>query len=183
MRYTYIFDFDGVLVNTMPAHFAAYRQALAEVHVPVDEKMFYSQAGKTGREQLRHFITMAGAEVDLEQVYARTRQILRTNPLPMEGIACNLELLSLLRQAGIRLAIATGSSRARILPLLADHGIVVDVLVTAEDVQQGKPAPDLFLYAAEKLGVAPRDCVVVEDSEAGIQAAQSAGMQVLHYLG
>ncbi len=181
MTFSYIFDFDGVLANSMPAHFAAYRQALAEVHIPVDERMFYAQAGRTGPETIRYFAKQAGVEVDVDRVYERTRELLRAPVPPVVAIPCNVALLKALRLAGAPVAIATGSSRARVLSLLRENGIEVDVLVTAEDTPRGKPFPDLFLRAAELLKIEPADCVVIEDSEVGIQAAQAAGMQALRY--
>ena len=181
-EYAYIFDFDGVLVNTMPAHFAAYQQALAEVGVPIDEKQFYSQAGMTGREQIRYFAQKAGVTVDADAVYARTRAIRSQHTQPTEGIGCNLALLRILRATGVRVAVATGSSRPSILPIMAEHGIEADAIVTSEDITRGKPHPDLFLAAAAALGVPPHNCIVIEDSDAGIAAAQAGGMQALRFF-
>lgn len=181
MGLAYIFDFDGVLVNTMSAHFSAYGQALAEVGVPIDKDQFYSQAGMTGHEQISFFAKKAGVAIDVGRVYERTREIRLEQPQPTEGIACNLELLRLLRGAGVPVAIATGSSRPSILPIMREHGMEADAIVTAEDIQRGKPFPDLFLRAAEALKIAPADCVVVEDSDVGIEAARAAGMAALRF--
>jgi HAD superfamily hydrolase (TIGR01509 family) len=181
MGRAYIFDFDGVLVNTMAAHFSAYGQALAEVGVAIDKEQFYRQAGMTGREQIRYFAEKAGLSIDVGRVYERTREIRRDQPQPTQAIACNVELLRLLRSAGVPVAIATGSSRPSILPMMREHGIEADAIVTAEDIQRGKPFPDLFLRAAEALRVTPADCVVVEDSEVGIEAARAAGMRALRF--
>lgn len=65
MKYAYIFDFDGVLVNTMEAHFACYKQAMEEEDVPIDKKQFYFQAGMTGREQMKYFAKEAGKQIDV----------------------------------------------------------------------------------------------------------------------
>lgn len=181
MKFAYIFDFDGVLVYTMEAHFACYGQALAEVGVPIDREVFFSHAGMTGREQLRFFADQAGVSIDVEQVYARTRELRATLAAKTEAIACNLALLRLLRAQGVPVAIASGSSRPSILPIMHEHGIEVDAIVTSEDITRGKPFPDLFLAAAAQLGVAPEQCIVVEDSDVGIQAARSAGMKALRF--
>jgi HAD superfamily hydrolase (TIGR01509 family) len=181
MSRAYIFDFDGVLVNTMSAHFSAYQQALAEVDVPLDKEQFYRQAGMTGREQIRCFAEKAGVSVDVDRVYERTRQIRREQPQPTDAIVCNVELLHLLRSAGVPVAIATGSSRPSILPIMREHGIEADAIVTAEDIQRGKPFPDLLLRAAGALGNPPEECVVIEDSEVGIEAARAAGMRALRF--
>jgi HAD superfamily hydrolase (TIGR01509 family) len=179
----YIFDFDGVLVDTMPAHFASYRQALAEVGVPLDRERFYYQAGMTGREQIRYFCRQAGVTADADRIYARKNELAPLHAHLVTTIPRNLELLKILRAAGVRTAIASGSSRPSILPVMARFGIEVDAVASSEDVERGKPHPDLFLCAAGKLGVAPEHCTVVEDSEVGIQAAQAAGMHALRYFG
>ena len=180
-RHAYIFDFDGVLVNTMHAHFECYRQALAEAGAPIDREEFYRQAGMTGVEQIRHFMDKAGLKGDAQGIYRRKKEIWADRQPATDGIACNLELLRLLRRSGVRTAIATGSSRGTITAIMQEHGIEVEAVVTADDVSRGKPSPDLFLRAAEKLGVPPRNCVVIEDSEVGIEAARAAGMNALRF--
>jgi beta-phosphoglucomutase len=182
MRCAYIFDFDGVLVNTMEVHFACYGQALAEAGVPIDRQRFFSQAGMTGREQIAWFARAAGKTVDVEAVYDRKSEIAREHAGGATPIPSNLELLRVLRSAGHKVAVASGSSRPSILPIMAALGIQVDALVTSEDVRRGKPHPDLFLAAAEKLGALPRDCVVVEDSDVGIECARNAGMMAFRFF-
>jgi HAD superfamily hydrolase (TIGR01509 family) len=98
-----------------------------------------------------------------------------------ETIDCNVRLLSVLKSAKFPVAIASGSSRKSWVPLLAKLGIRADVLVGAEDVERGKPHPDLFLCAAERLGVQPSNCIVIEDSDAGIAAAKAAGMKAMRF--
>lgn len=180
-RYSYIFDFDGVLVNTMNAHFECYRQALGEVNVPIDKEQFYSQAGMTGKEQIEYFARKAGATVDSEKVYARKREIWQSQKSVIDRIDCNLQLLKILKKESYPVAIASGSSRSSVIPIMEEYNIEVDIVVTGEDVQKGKPSPDLFLCAAERLNVAPENCIVVEDSDVGIQAAQAAGMKVMRF--
>ncbi len=181
MDFAYIFDFDGVLVYTMEAHFACYGQALAEVGVPIDRQVFFSHAGMTGREQLLYFASQAGVSIDVEQVYARTRELRAAFSGGTEAIPCNVALLKLLRSQGVPVAIASGSSRPSILPIMKEHGIEVDALVTSEDIARGKPFPDLFLAAAARLGAAPEQCIVIEDSDVGIEAARRAGMRSLRF--
>jgi HAD superfamily hydrolase (TIGR01509 family) len=178
----YIFDFDGVLVNTMEAHFAAHSQALAEAGVPIDRVWFFNHAGTTRREMLAYFCRQAGKVLDVEALYRRKCEIAKQYAGRATAIACNLELLRTLRQAGVPVAIVSGSSRPSIRPLIARFGIEVDAVVSTEDVERGKPHPDLCLEAAEKLGLAPGDCTVVEDSDVGIEAAQRAGMKALRFF-
>jgi HAD superfamily hydrolase (TIGR01509 family) len=179
---SFIFDFDGVLVNTMEVHFACYGQALAEAGVPIDRARFFSQAGMTGREQIAWFARAAGKSIDVEAVYRRKNEIAREHSGEATPIPANIELLRVLRAAGHKAAVASGSSRPSILPVMAAFGIVVDALVTSEDVKRGKPHPDLFLTAAERLGARPADCIVVEDSDVGIECARNAGMMAFRFF-
>ncbi len=181
MSFAYIFDVDGVLLRTMAAHFACYRQALAESNVPIDRAQFYTQAGMTGQEQIKYFADKAGVTVDVEKIYARKRELFQEYKDAAEIIDCNVRLLGILKSAKTPVAIASGSSRKSWVPLLAQFGIEADALVGAEDAKRGKPHPDLFLCAAEKLGVQPANCIVVEDSDAGIEAARAAGMKSMRF--
>jgi len=181
MRYSYIFDFDGVLADTMEPHFVCYKQALEEIGVPIIKERFYSQAGMTSIEQIRYFCDLAGVEADHHAVYARKRELFQDHLLEAEPIPCNIELLGILKKSGCKTAIATGSSRQSVEPVIKLFELEINALVTAEDVTRGKPNPDLFLLAAEKLGVLPGDCVVVEDSDAGVAAARAAGMMSMRF--
>ena len=181
MKYAYIFDFDGVLVNTMEAHYATYKQALQEVAVPIDKKQFYYQAGMTGKEQIAYFADKAGIEIDVEKVYARKKVLWADYADCATSIECNLALLRCLKKAGFPIAIATGSSPGTIIPIMKQFQIEVDAVATAEDVERGKPFPDLFFCAAAKLNLKPEYCTVVEDSDVGVEAARAAGMNVMRF--
>ena len=181
MEYSYIFDFDGVLINSMEAHFGSYSQALAEVNVPLERAKFYSNAGMTGKEQIAFIAHRAGVKVDVENVYTRKGQLWDKYAHCISRIPSNLELLKCMKPAGYRVAIATGSTPASIIPIMKKYQIEVDAVATAEDVKRGKPHPDLFLCAAEKLGALPEKCVVIEDSDVGIEAARAAGMKAMRF--
>ena len=96
-------------------------------------------------------------------------------------INCNIVMLKILKDAGCPVAIATGSSNKSVLPVIEEFGIDVDVIATADHVERGKPFPDLFLYAAKKMNVDPGCCIVVEDSDVGIEAALAAGMKAMRF--
>jgi beta-phosphoglucomutase len=181
MQYGYIFDFDGVLVNTMELHYEAYSGACREFGIPVDKERFFSQAGMSGREQILFFADRAGIEVDVDLVYQRKNELGKDWTERATDISDNIQLLALLRNSGIKVAVATGSTTKSILPIMKKFGIEVDAVVTAEDVARGKPHPDLFLCAAERMGIPPDRCIVIEDSDAGIEAARNAGMKALRY--
>jgi HAD superfamily hydrolase (TIGR01509 family) len=181
-RFAWIFDFDGVLVNTMEAHYACYSRACEEVGVPIDKRQFYSQAGMTGREQIAFFAKRAGSTIDVEAVYRRKGELFLGHLDEVRPIPAGVELLATVRAAGSRTAIASGSSRPSMLPVIDRLGLASDAVVTSEDVSRGKPNPDLFLRAAELLGVPAERCIVVEDSDVGIEAARRAGMLSLRFF-
>lgn len=181
MKYAYIFDFDGVIVNTMESHFICYKKALEEVGVAIDKKQFFSQAGMTAYEQIAYFCKKAEKELDIFKIYQRKRELFKDYIDCATLVESNAELLKILKGQGIPVAIATGSSRPSIIPVINKFGIEVDAVVSAEDVARGKPNPDLFLCAAERLGVSPENCIVIEDSDAGIEAAIAAGMKALRF--
>ncbi len=173
----FIFDFDGVLVDTMEAHFAAYGKALEDFGVPIDREQFFYQAGMKGVEQIAYFCKKAGrSDIDPEDVYRRKGELTPEYAKLITPIPVNIQLLYALRQAGHRIAIASGSSKPSIIPAAKRFDIVVDAIVSAEDVSRGKPDPELFLIAAERLGLSPSECLVIEDSPVGLEAAHAAGM-------
>jgi beta-phosphoglucomutase len=181
MRFSYIFDFDGVIAKTMEPHYICYKQALEETGVPIIREQFYSQAGMTALEQIKYFCDLAGVQADYKAVYARKRELFKDYITLAEPIPCNIELIETLRRNGCKVAIASGSSSKSIMPVMEIFKLNVDAVVTSEDVKRGKPNPDLFLKAAEKLNVTPRLCIVIEDSDAGIEAARNAGMSAMRF--
>ena len=94
MQFGFIFDFDGVLVNTMELHYEAYSRACEEFGIAVDKKRFFDQAGMTGREQIGCFAEAAGVEVDVESVYARKNELARNWTDRATDIQCNIQLLN-----------------------------------------------------------------------------------------
>jgi HAD superfamily hydrolase (TIGR01509 family) len=181
MSYAFIFDVDGVLLSTMEAHFECYKQALQEVNVPIDKDQFFRQAGMKGSEQIKFFAQKAGMSVEVEKVYARKRELFESYIGNVDTIKCNVELLRVLKAAKFPVAMASGSARKSWVPIVSRFSIQADALVGAEDVKRGKPYPDLYLCAAEKLGVPSSHCIVIEDSEAGIDAARAAGMKAMRF--
>lgn len=182
MKYAYIFDFDGVLVNTMEAHYMCYKQALSEVDVPVYKAEFFRLAGKTGKEMALHFCIKAKKDVDVEEIYKKKGLLYKKYLDYIKPINCNIQLFKKLKQLKVPIAIASGSSRPSIIPVATKYGLEPNTLVTSEDIKRGKPHPDLFLKASELLGVPPKNCTVIEDSETGIAAASAAGMKAFHFF-
>jgi beta-phosphoglucomutase len=178
-----IFDLDGVVADSHPIHEAAWKTLLVERGLDSETlNLDFLYAGHPRREILRHYLgSIEPSEMERlgrrkDELYALAANQLKAKPgLP--------RVLSQLNQAGIPCALATSAGRARTNESLKQLGITKDfsVIVTGEDVIAAKPAPDIFLLAAGKLGVTARESVVVEDSVAGVEAARAAGMKCVGY--
>jgi HAD superfamily hydrolase (TIGR01509 family) len=176
-----VFDFDGTLVDTMPLHYEAYRRAFAECcQADLAEGQFLAAVGGTAREVLPRLLEEVGSTASPSVVHNRKKQHLRelldTADIPV------LETAKLLPVLGphLRMGLATSGSREGIELMLdrLNWAGWFDVVITGEDVVEGKPAPDAFRQAATGLGVPPERCLAFEDTDAGVAAARSAGMQV-----
>ncbi len=179
----YIFDLDGTLVDSMATHHRAWRWALARHGAPPEAFLwdeFVAHGGMAAPDivselNIKYGLTMQPEPV-AEEKRARYAHLLETEQLPI--IEETVGLVRELRAAGIPYAIGTGSMPEGALATLRSAGLegLFPIMVTPGDVQNGKPAPDIFLLCAERMGVPPQDCVVFEDAEPGLRAAQAAGM-------
>ncbi len=181
-----IFDMDGVLVDSGPAHHRSW-QILAGRHGrSVSAERFAQTFGRPSRDIIR---VIWGQAVSAEQIRrldeekeAIYRQLIADHIPLLPGCRA---ALGRLRQAGLRLAVAT-SGPPENLELVLSEGLIAsyfDAEVHGFDVTRGKPAPDCFLLAARRLELPPSACVVVEDAPVGIQAAVSAGMSAIGLAG
>ena len=173
----YIFDCDGTIADTMPLHFRAWTQAMKEFGGKFPEKLFYSWGGKPTGIIVEELNAMFGLSLDVEKTVRRKENFylsLVSEVTPVQPV------LNFARSihASAPMAIASGGHHELVDATLAALRIteLFDAVVCAEDYVHGKPAPDPFLEAANRLGVPPRDCVVFEDSPTGIEAAEAAGM-------
>jgi beta-phosphoglucomutase family hydrolase len=173
----YLFDCDGTIVDSMPLHYIAWKTSLAEYNCVYEEKLFYAWGGRPIREIIRLLNEMQGLNMPVDEV-AEKKEALYHQLLPqLKAIPEVLEHIDA-QHGHIPFAVVSGSRRSSVVGSLSALGLLdkFDTLVCAEDYQRGKPAPDAFLMAAERLGVAPADCLVFEDTELGIEAATAAGM-------
>src|SRR5205823_464784 len=177
-----IFDMDGVIVDSEPLHERAFREVFEEIgfgHTHgIDFSAYY---GKSDLVVWRDFIARHRPPQPLEELLARKEAkfaalLQREEPI-FNGLPELLEKVS----AQYPLALASGSRHPTINAVLALRGLrrFFRAVVSSEDVAHGKPAPDIFLRAAELLGVEPAECCVIEDSGAGVEAALSAAMTVI----
>ena len=178
----FIYDCDGTLVDSMPLHYRAWCHAL-EVHGapwPFTEDFFYTQAGIAEPDTVRRLNEVHGTGIDPEGV-ARTKldtffdllQDLQPVP-PVCGHAME-------HRGRVPLAVVSGSEERLVRHCLQRTGMLdwFETIVTPVDVRRGKPAPDMFLLAAERLGVDPAECLVFEDGQSGIDGARAAGMSTV----
>ena len=178
-----IFDLDGTLIDTYQAHHDAWHSACAAHGIDLTPEMFAWSFGRTNPSIIRRFWADAGRpdptdeEIDAvaEEKEADFRAELTGDFPAMPGVP---ELLADLRRSGFRIAIGTSAPRGN-LELAVDLlgiGDLVDASVCGGEVTHGKPDPEVFVLAAERLGIPVARCVVVEDAGAGIDAAHAGGM-------
>jgi len=180
----YIFDLDGTLVDTMPLHYRAWNRAmhLAGLKEELSEDLFYSLGGVPTRKVASILAENYGLTIDVEKVFHQKEALfmeLQSEMKLIEGVVAFARKAVAQR---IPVSVASGGPRDIVrhtleLMKLAD---LFPVVVTPEDVKLGKPAPDMFLLAAERMGVPPARCLVFEDAEPGIKAAEAAGMKWVH---
>lgn len=175
-----IFDFDGTLVDTMPIHYEAYRQTFAEAGIELTPEQFFRNIGGAARETIPRFLAGRPCDRSVTELHVRKQQIaaelLETSEIPRLAAAALLPVFH-----GVhRIALASSGSRSGIDVVLRrfDWHRYFDVIVTGGDAPRGKPAPDLFLMAAERLGLPRTACLVFEDTDDGVAAACAAGMAV-----
>ncbi len=178
-----VFDLDGTLVDTVETRIAAWLRTFEEQGIAADREQVARLIGSDGRRVARVVAEAAGVSIEAERAEAIDRRSgdiyseLNTNPRPLSGA---IELLQALDERGLPWAIATSSRREQV-------GVSIEALklkrrptiVDGSHVENAKPAPDLLLAAAKRLGVKPSRCWYVGDSIWDVQAARAAGMQAI----
>ena len=179
----YIFDCDGTLADSMPVHFAAFLKTFKHLGIDLDlsEELYYSLAGVPIHEFVSRLNDQFKMSIDSHQVDEWKNKFYRESLDEIKPVQPVVDLLKA-TVGKLPIAVASGGTLHCVSHTLRTIGVsdFVDTLVTAEDVQHGKPAPDIFLKAAELLKVDPAKCLVFEDAALGIQAAHSAGMKAVH---
>lgn len=176
-----IFDMDGLLLDSEPLYRVTWQTAAAELGCPIDDEFYAHFVGRGNDETERLLIERFGEALPLDEFRARWRrdwdERLARAPLPRKPGA--IELLDLLDAMAIPKALATSTPRSTALRCLGELAARFDVIACGDEVEHSKPAPDLFLLTTQRLGIAPEECLVLEDSEAGVRAARAAGMEVI----
>lgn len=175
-----IFDMDGLMFDTERIAVDAWRSAGEQLGFPIPPELVIETIGLNQRDTEATLLRRLGKGFPYEEArrlcIRYTEEIIARNGVPVkEGL---FELMEALGSAGVPKAVATSTERARALRLLELAGVRsrFDAIVCGDEVERGKPSPDIFLAAAAKLQIDPACCVVLEDSESGLMAAHRAGM-------
>jgi HAD superfamily hydrolase (TIGR01509 family) len=173
----YLFDCDGTIADSMPLHYVAWSRALSEWNCEFREELFYAWGGMPVSDIISALNNKHGLNMPVEAVAGRKEQLyyeilpqLKAVPEVLEHIEAS--------HGQIPFAVVSGSTRDSVTASLETLKILdrFDTLVCAGDYEKSKPDPEPFLIAADRLGKAPSDCLVFEDTDMGIQAATAAGM-------
>ncbi|MGD1085509.1 MAG: HAD family phosphatase [Verrucomicrobiota bacterium] len=175
-----IFDCDGTLADSMPMHWRAWKQVTDEYQLRFPKDRFYAMGGVPAPDILKILAEEQGRELDYlkaakEKEAAFARQIPEIQEIEMiVGIARE-------HYGKIPMAVASGGTRRVVTETLRHLGIasLFQTVVTTEDVARQKPAPDIYLEAARRLGVEPQNCRAYEDTDLGLQAIRAAGMEAI----
>jgi len=180
-----IFDMDGVIIDSEPLHFQVDLDVLHGLNVKLVQHDLEPYVGMTNPEMWkllkeRHGLAESIEELIEIQLGQKLATLKTSDYEPIDGIP---ELLAALGEAEIKLALASSSPVRFIDAVLDKFGIAPRFMhrISGEEMEHGKPAPDIFLKAAELLNVSPAGCVVIEDSRNGVAAAKAAGMSCIGY--
>ncbi len=179
MRSAVIFDMDGVIVDSEPAHIKAEMETLSPFGIELKEEELRDYMGRSSRVLFRDIIKKYELNTTFEKIYSvHKRNLLRLYQDEVGLIEGVVVFIERLLRSGFILALASSSDREIIDSVLNKFNLrrFFSTAVSGEEIERTKPDPEIFLVASERLRVDPASCVVIEDSYAGVKAAKSAGM-------
>ena len=174
----FLFDCDGTIVDSMPLHFLAWQRALVQYGCTTfTEKIFYDMGGMPVADVVVELNRRDGLHIPVEEFVHRKEDFYYELIHQLQPVPEVLEIIHA-SHGKVPFAVVSGSTRESVVKSLEALGILdlFDTLVCAGDYKRGKPDPEPFLLAAERLGIPPGECLVFEDAEVGIQSATAAGM-------
>jgi beta-phosphoglucomutase family hydrolase len=179
-----IFDMDGVIAETERVHIKAEKQTMLKYGIKISEEELHRYTGTTAKSMFTDLIRKYKLDTTFDKIFNEKEKILfkllENNVQPTKGI---IELLHKLKEMNIKLGIASSSHKRLVEYIVRKLKIAhfFDSVVSAEDIINSKPNPEIFLESAKRLKLNPAECLVVEDSKLGIDAAKKAGMKCLGY--
>lgn len=181
-----LWDMDGTLIDSLEYHWISWRDSLAAENLHINREQFMETFGQRNMEIMRHYF---GPDVDLDKVERVSnlkeelyRELVRTRGIePLPGVR---RWLARLKAEGWRQTVASSAPILNIEVVLETMNAkdFFDAIVSAEEVERGKPDPQVFLRAAEKVSTPPEKCIVIEDAPSGVEAARRAGMRRIGVL-
>ena len=179
-----IFDMDGVIFDTEKVYLDIWTEVFENYGYKMTKELYVTVMGTGRKNVIKTFLENFGDDLPIEKMYEeKDNQLfyrIENQGIPLkEGVK---ELFSMLKEKNYKIALATSAKRERVEKQIKDKWLKesFDAIVCGDDVEKGKPSPDIFLKAAKKIDVEPENCFVVEDSPAGIKAAFSGGMKGIH---
>lgn len=173
----YLFDCDGTIADSMPLHYIAWKSVLAEWSCEFEEELFYSWGGMPVVEIISTLNERNGLAMPVIELQRRKEELFYANLPHLKAVPEVLEHIEA-RHGEIPFAVVSGSTQDSVQASLRSLNLLdrFETLVCAGDYKRGKPHPEPFLMAAERLGIEPEHCLVFEDTQMGIDAATAAGM-------
>lgn len=173
-----LFDWDGTVANTQRVNFEVLKAALAKYDLPLEWSWFAERTGTSAHELVSQVAAIHDKAVDPDAIATERDERFLKRLSEIELVDYMADLVGEVSASGRIVALASGGSAKTIMPVLVNSrlGEMFDVVVSRDDVERGKPAPDIFLKAAAQCGVEPGKCLVYEDSDEGLSAARAAGM-------
>ncbi len=177
---------DGVIIDSEPLHFESDRMVMREFGVELTDEDLNRFVGVANPQMWAELKDKYSINITIEELLERQHasKLKLLEERELETISGIDELISDLQKKGIAIALASSSSREFIELVLKKLGITecFQVIVSGDEVEKGKPEPDIFLKAAELLKVSPENCIVLEDSQHGVNAAKKAGMKCIGFI-
>lgn len=173
-----IFDCDGTIADTLPVHFQSWQAAFDQYEATLPEDWYHDRTGLTAAEFIQSFNQTFGYAINLQTVDQERQQHFNRLIYQVQEVQA-VAAVARSNYGKVPMAVASNGQRSVVESTIKAIQLqsLFTTIVTLNDVQLGKPAPDLFLLAAERMGVAPADCIVYEDSDLGLEAARRAGMR------
>jgi beta-phosphoglucomutase len=175
-----LFDFDGVTVKSMEQHFKGWQKAFTEKGITLNEEEFFPLEGQG-------ILTISAAigekygldDNQIKEVVKRKIHYYNEN-MRIEFYDHFFDMLKVFKENGLKMGVVTGGSQDRVTPIVDEYlASYFEVVVTIDDVENGKPHPDPYLKGAQLLNLLPEECVVVENAPLGIKSGLAAGMKVI----
>ena len=179
-----IVDMDGVIFDTERLYLEIWQSVFEKYGYKMTKELYITVMGTGRKNVIKTFLENFGDDLPIEKMYEEKDNqlfyIIENQGIPLKkGVK---ELFSMLKEKNYKIALATSAKRDRVEKQIKDKWLKesFDAIVCGDDVEKGKPSPDIFLKAAKEIDVEAKDCFVVEDSPAGIKAAFSGGMKGIH---